>query len=228
MGGGGAVRCIPVDEVAPGIRRWTAPHPEWHPDVEWGREVASFALAVAGTLVLVDPLVPDGVWPRLDELAAENASVAALITVPYHVRSSEAVVERYGRKASVWGHPAVARRLRDASLLRPIEPGAALPTGARGFAIGSPRRQEMPLWFPSHRALAFGDAVVGVEGTLRVWEVADTAKRRAWYRNRFVPTLEPLIGLEIEHVLVTHGPPVVGGGRDALAQALGGDPWHYR
>jgi hypothetical protein len=217
-----------MDEIAPGILRWTAPHPEWQPDVEWGREVASFAFAVSETLVLVDPLVPEDVWPALDELAAERVSVAALITIPYHVRSSEEVLERYGRKASVWGHPAAARRLRDGSSLRPIEPGAALPGSAQAFAIGSPRRQEMPLWFPSHRALAFGDAVVGVDGKLRVWEVADTEKRRAWYRNRFVPTLEPLLQLETETVLVTHGPPIVGDGREALAHALAGEPWHYR
>ncbi len=78
------------------------------------------------------------------------------------------------------------------------------------------------------RWTAFGDTVAGVDGTLRVWEVADTDRRRAWYRERFVPSLEPLLALEIENVLVTHGPPVVGGGREALAEALAGDPWHYR
>jgi hypothetical protein len=218
-----------VDEIAPGIWRWTATHPEWQPDVEWAREVASFAFAVDETLVLVDPLVPDDVWPRLDELAAARASVAALITIPYHARSSEEVLVRYGAKASVWGHPAAARRMRDGSPLRPIEPGAPLPGSAEAFAIGSPRRQEMPLWFPSHRALAFGDTVVGVDGALRVWDwVDDSAKRKAWYRNRFIPTLEPLLALEIESVLVTHGPPVVGGGREALREALAADPWHYR
>jgi hypothetical protein len=114
-------------------------------------------------------------------------------------------------------------------VLRPIEPGAQLPGSAEAFAIGSPRRQEMPLWFPSHRALAFGDTVVGVDGALRVWDwETTTAKRRAWYRDRFVPSLEPLLQLEIESVLVTHGPPVVGGGREALRSALAADPWHYR
>jgi hypothetical protein len=219
-----------MEEITPGIWRWTAPHPEWRPDNEWGKEVASFAFAVADTLVLVDPLVADEVWPQLDELAAECASVAALITIPYHVRSSEDVVARYGGKASVWAHPAAARRLREGSILRPIEPGAPLPGSAQAFAIGSPRRQEMPLWFPSHRALAFGDAVVGVDGTLRVWawEVGENERRRAWYRDRFLPTLEPLLRLEPRSVLVTHGPPVVEGGRAALAEALATDPWQDR
>jgi hypothetical protein len=219
-----------VVEIAAGIWRWTATHPEWQPDVEWGHEVASFAVAVDETLVLVDPLVPEHVWPRLDELAAERANVATLITIPFHLRSGDDVLARYRAKASVWGHPAVAKRMRDGSSLRPIEPGTQLPGGAKAFAIGSPRRQEMPLWFPSHRALAFGDTVVGVDGALRVWmwEAVDSAKRRAWYRNRFVPTLEPLLALEPESVLATHGAPVVGGGRQALRDALAADPWHYR
>ena len=87
------------------------------------------------------------------------------------------MLARYGSKASVWGHPAVARRMRDGSALRPVGPDAALPGGAAALAIGSPRRQEQPLWFPSHRALAFGDAVVGVDGALRVWEVVDASFR---------------------------------------------------
>jgi hypothetical protein len=120
--------------------------------------------------------------------------------------------------------------MRNGSALRPLEPGAALPGGAEAFAIGSPRRQEQPLWFPSHRALAFGDAVVGVEGALRVWmwEVVDPPKQKAWYRGRFVPSLEPLLDLDVEHVLVTHGAPIVGGGREALREALAADPWDYR
>ncbi len=215
-----------MDEIAPGIWRWAAPHPEWRPDIDWGREVASFALVVDDTLVLVDPLVPDDVWPRVDELAAERASIAVMITIPFHVRSSDDVLARYGTKASVWAHPAVAKELRDRSALRPIVPGAPLPAGATAYAIG--RRQELPLWFPSHRALAFGDAIVGVDGSLRVWEKLEGPKRVEWYRTRYLPKLEPLLALETESVLVTHGPPVVGGGRDALRQALAADPWHYR
>jgi hypothetical protein len=212
-----------VDEIAPGIWRWSAPHPEWQPDVDWGREVASFALALDDTLVLVDPLVPDDVWPRLDELAEERAKVAALITIPFHLRSSEGVLARYGARASVWGHPAIAKKLRG---LRPIVPGAQLPGRAEAYVVH--RRQEMPLWFPSHRALAFGDAVVGVDGALRIWEVADSDVRMAWYRDRLVPRLEPLLALETESVLVTHGPPVVAGGREALREALAAEPWDYR
>jgi hypothetical protein len=212
-----------VDEIAPGIWRWTTPHPEWRPDADWGREVASYALTIDETLVLVDPLVPDDVWPRLDALAEERVTVAALTTMPFHLRSSEDVRARYGTKASVWGHPAAAKKLRG---LRPIVPGVPLPGNAEAHAIGW--RQELPLWFPSHRALAFGDAVVGVNGVLRVWATANSDQRLAWYRQRLVPRLEPLLALDTDAVLATHGTAVVGGGREALRRALAAEPWDYR
>ena len=40
--------------------------------------------------------------------------------------------------------------------------------------------------------------------------------RREWYEGASCPTLRPLLDLDFEHVLVTHGPPVIGGGRERL------------
>ncbi|HEU0024031.1 MAG TPA: hypothetical protein VFQ12_05350 [Thermoleophilaceae bacterium] len=91
-----------------------------------------------------------------------------------------------------------------------------------------PRRRETPLYLPSARALAFGDVVVGVDGDLRVWERMDGGKRREWYEERFLPTLRPLLELEVDHVLVTHGPPAIGDGGDLLRRALDAPPWDYR
>jgi glyoxylase-like metal-dependent hydrolase (beta-lactamase superfamily II) len=87
----------------------------------------------------------------------------------------------------------------------------------------------MPLRIASQRALVFGDAVVGTAEGLRVWEQIDGSERRErWYAERFLPTLEPLALLDIERVLVTHGPSVIRGGRRALRDALAQPPWHHR
>src|SRR3954468_15642554 len=85
------------ERIGPGLWRWTARHPEWHPG-EFGLEVASFALDAGGDLLLVDPLLPGddtAVLDLLDGLAADR-DVHVLITIGYHVRSAEAVCERYG------------------------------------------------------------------------------------------------------------------------------------
>jgi hypothetical protein len=214
-------------ELADGLWRWTARHAEWHPG-DWGAEVASFALDAGGAMLLVDPLLPDddgAVLERLDELAGGGGAVAILITIPYHTRSAEPLAERYD--AAIHGHPAVAKRLDDTRRLRPLDD---LPGEAGAHRIGKPRRYETPIHLPSHRALAFGDALVTTPaGELRIWEHerVDDARAR-WYRERFAPTLEPLLDLDLERILVTHGEPVLSDGRAALERALAARPWYHR
>jgi hypothetical protein len=219
---------MPVD-VAPGLWRWAARHPEWHPG-RFGAEVASFALEAGEELLLVDPLLPvedDGpVLDVLDRLAT-GRDVHVLITIGYHVRSAEPLSERYG--ARVWGPPNCASRLRDAGALRVLEPGVPGPAGVTAFAIGRPVRSERPLWLPSHNALAFGDAIVTTpDGELRLWAQHPLDdRRRRWYRDTFAPTLAPLLDLPVQRVLATHGAPVLDDGAAALRAALG-RPWFHR
>ena len=52
--------------------------------------------------------------------------------------------------------------------------------------------------------------------------------QREWYEKRFLPTLRPLAELDFDHVLVTHGPPVVGDGVERLRRGLAAPPWNYR
>jgi hypothetical protein len=219
------------DQLSDGLWRWTARHPEWHPG-EFGAEVASFALKAGDDALLIDPLLPPDPGPVLDLVdSLVGDRLAILITIPYHVRSSEELWRRYHRDAdcAIWGHPAAATRLQDRSGFRAIEPGDALPAGVSSYAIGKPRRHEMPFYIPSHRALAFGDAVVEVGGELKVWatDLIDEKKVR-FHRERFNPTLEPLLELDLERVLVTHGQPILSGGREALRRALRARPWHRR
>ena len=210
-----------MQELAPGLWRWTARHAEWHPG-EWGAEVASFAVDAGDAVLLVDPLLPDdgtAVLERLDALSA----TAIVITVPYHARSAEPLAERYD--VPIHGHPAVGKRLSDTSRLQPLDD---LPGGARAYPIGKPRRHETPVHLPSHRALAFGDAIVTTpEGDLRLWHTdrVDDARAR-WYRDRFVPTLQPLRELDLERILVTHGEPVLEHGSAALEDALTARAWY--
>jgi hypothetical protein len=232
-----------MQKLTDGLWRWTARHPEWHPG-EFGAEVASFAAKADGagggrsggdTLLLIDPLLPEqdeqaaaGVLEVLDGQVGDR--VAILISIPYHVRSSEELWRRYRKDAEVTihGHAASANRLDDKSAFREIEPATPLPGGVTAHTIGKPKRHEMPLHVPSHDALVFGDAVVEHDGALRVWATDKVdAKVERFYRERFNPTLEPLLELRAENVLVTHGQPVMGGGTEALRKALEAKPWYH-
>jgi len=221
-------------EIAPGLWRWTARHPQWHPG-EFGAEVACFAIRVrGGQALLVDPLLPadqpDEVLALLDALAADSRQLHVYITIPYHVRSTREIVERFGAgHVRVWGERRVARRLASDMQVTEPEPGAELPFGGRAFNIGRPRRAELPLWIEDHAALAFGDAIVTTpEGKLRVWSADRLDERRlAFYRERFAPTLEPLLELPAQRILVTHGAPVIGDGAAALRRAAAARPWYH-
>jgi hypothetical protein len=221
-----------MDELTEGLWRWTARHPEWHPG-EFGAEVASFA-ARAGddTTLLIDPLLPpdpSSVLAVIDETLTRR--LAILITIPYHVRSAEELWRRYKSSAetTIHGHPACAKRLGDQSAFHEIDTGEPLPAGVTAHPIGKPRRHETPLHLPSHEALVFGDAVAESGGRLVVWasEKVD-AKVERFYRERFNPTLEPLLELDFDTVLPTHGQPLMSGGKRALREALDAKPWYHR
>jgi glyoxylase-like metal-dependent hydrolase (beta-lactamase superfamily II) len=226
---GYAPAAVKPERVASGIWRWTARHPQWHPG-EFGAEVASFALEAGGDLLLLDPLLSaDDAQPLLDlldDLAADRA-VHALITIGYHVRSAEPLCERYGGR--VHGPRTCASRLRDPGLFSELELGRPGPGGVTAFPIGRPRRTERPLWFPSHSALAFGDALVATpDGDLRIWSQDPVDERRLrWYRERFAPTLDPLLELPAERILVAHGEAVLEHGAEALRAAVAAEPWYH-
>jgi hypothetical protein len=219
-----------MQKLTEGLWRWTARHPEWHPG-EFGAEVACFAAQAGDTTLLIDPLLPPEPEPVLETIDGTlGRRVAILITIPYHVRSAEELWRRYRKDAetTIHGHPACAKRLEDRSAFREIEPGVPLPAGVTAHRIGKPRRHETPLHLPSHRALVFGDAVAEVDGALKVWSTDRVdGKVKRFYRERFNPTLEPLLELPFDAVLPTHGRPVMAGGKRALRAGLDADPWYH-
>jgi hypothetical protein len=225
-----------MEQITGGIYRWTTPHPEYRARVE---QVSSYMLTHGGILALVDPLLPaDGsparktVLGRLDELVLHASRVEIFVTIPYHSRSAEPLYLRYAPRLTtrIWGHEKVRERFKDERTELQVIPRVDVGAVAKiaddevlAFAIGRPRRSEYPIYFPDHHALAFGDAVVGTEKGLRMWTLSSAGPQ--WYHDIFAPTLRPLLAHRIDHVLVTHGTPVLNEGRRALEECLADDPW---
>ncbi len=224
-----------MEELAAGIHRWTAPHPEYRTTAE---EVGSYALVAGTALLMVDPLVPSEEDERrapllaeLDLLAAAAARVELLVTIPYHTRSVEMLYERIAptRPTRIWGHANVRRRLSAETPLETVPMGAAGTAApiaggaAEACTIGRPRRSEHPVYVPELRAVVFGDAVVGTPHGLRLWNQS-SGTGADWYRDVFAPTLASLAERPVKHVLVTHGPPALGDGQRQLALCLASPP----
>ena len=188
-----------VERIEEGLWRWTGDHPDWSPEEEWPKAVGSVYVETPDAIVLVDPLIPPEDRERFLEaldrdVARTAAPVQILLTVEWHGRSTPELAERYG--ATVGGTPP-----------REVEPFRVEPV------------DETLWWLPAHGAIVAGDVLLGDEsGGVRVCP-------DSWLVGRSTPAeiralLHPLLELPVERVLVSHGEPVLEGGRDALAAAL--------
>ena len=203
-------------EIIEGLWRFEALHPEWteHEGGEdgWEQQVAWWAIATPHGLVLIDPLVDD--WDALDQLVADRGGCAGIVrTCHWHQRSVPDVASRYG--AEVW-----AKQQRDgrvpSAFDRAISDGDELFDELRVFDVE--RADEIAVWLPRQAALVFADAMLRTgAGDLRVCPESWTQPEGGPAKLRAL--LRALTVLPIEHVLVSHGPLVVGGGGASLRSA---------
>ncbi|HKQ59799.1 MAG TPA: hypothetical protein VJS92_00865 [Candidatus Polarisedimenticolaceae bacterium] len=231
-------------QLAPGLWRWTAPHPEWRPEKErpggWWRDVGCvFYEPRAGDgIVLIDPLAPPEpteeaarFWRNLDrDVARVGRPVAVLLGNFYHERSAQAVYDRYRERpgAMVWAHEAARYRL-SCELTHPFLPGQRLPGGVEAHPVAGFEEAEIVYYIGEHQTLVFADAVIGVgHGQLRVaprsWAPANDAAAER-YTQGFRRSLRALLDLTVDKVLVSHGQSVLRDARQALAEALDAPAW---
>jgi hypothetical protein len=197
-----------VEELRRGLWRWTTRHPDWEPEPEpespadWPAEVGSVAYEAPDAFLLIDPLVAaDETWTTLDERVERHGRpVVVLTTLKFHRRSRDEVVAHYGASTSR------ARR--------------NLPQGVETVRIRG--AGETMVWLPEHGVLVPGDRLLGDgRGGLRLcpesWlRYLQSGISAADLRD----ALRPLLDLPVELVLVSHGEPVLAGGRAALERTL--------
>jgi glyoxylase-like metal-dependent hydrolase (beta-lactamase superfamily II) len=190
-----------VDEVAPGLWRWTGLHPDWTPEEGgpdgWEQEVGSVYFEGPHTVVLFDPLIPPEDRERFLEALDRDVEragkpLAVLLTTESHGRSADELIGRYGGVRAPDG----------------------MPHGVE--AIATDWGGESLYWLPERHALVAGDVLLGDgRGGVRLpdsWLGDD--------RERVRGALQPLLDLPVERLLMAHGEPVLAQGRAALAGAL--------
>jgi len=197
-----------VQQLRPGLWRWTASHPEWNHAETWGPEVASTYAELPGSVVVIDPIVPaedeDRFWSALDgDVERAGRPLHVLLTVHWHERSVAAVLDRY--RATLW---------------RPEEQGE-LPAGVVAEVVKGSDWVEALFFLEPHRALVAGDLLVGKEGGVELPVDWFPKNEQEWVRETLRPELrERLSALPVELVLVSHGDPVLENGAAALERAL--------
>ena len=187
--------------IADGLWRWTAPHPNWE---NWpghereAREVGCVYYEAGDAAVLIDPLVPadeeDDFFRHLDaDVERRGLPVVILLTAGWHCRSADELSARY-----------------DARI------GGTLPQGVEEIAIDGADERQVAYFIQPHAALVVAEIFgVDIDGELYVGR--SPALERP---DELEASLDRLMKLPIERLLVSHGAPVLEDAKPRMAEAL--------
>jgi glyoxylase-like metal-dependent hydrolase (beta-lactamase superfamily II) len=207
-----------VRELRPGVWYWTARHPDWTPEEGgpegWDPEVTSYVYEAPEALVVFDPLSPS--WSDLDERVARLGPPNVLLTIYWHARSAQKILDRY-EGARVFAHENRLEQMRErVTLTDTFGEGDVLPAAVEAMTT---REGEALFWLAAHGALVAGDVLLGDErGGVRVCP-------DSWLGDKITPEdvrndLRPVLYRPLELILLAHGQPVVENAREALERAL--------
>jgi hypothetical protein len=187
--------------IAESLWRWTAVHPRWAywPNHEReSPEVGCVYYEADDASVLIDPLVPadeeDAFFRYLDaDVDRRGLPVVILLTAEWHRRSADELAERY-----------------DARI------GGALPEGVEEIPIEGADERQVAYFIRRHAALIpceiFG---VDIDGELYVGR--SPALKRP---DELEASLDRIMELPIERLLVSHGEPILANAKARMADAL--------
>jgi hypothetical protein len=187
--------------VADDLWRWTAVHPRWEnwPNHEReSPEVGCVYYEASDATVLIDPLVPAGeeadFFRHLDsDVERRGLPVVILLTAEWHRRSSDELAERY-----------------DARI------GGALPEGVEEIPIEGADERQVAYFIRPHAALVVAEIFgVDVDGALYV--APSPALTRP---EELQASLDRIMELPVERLLVSHGEPVLENAKTRMADAL--------
>jgi hypothetical protein len=205
-----------MEEVLPGVFHWTAVHPKIN------TEVSSYWLDEHG--VLFDPLVPpqEGL-----EWFAERAVAPRTIVLSnrHHYRQSDRFAERFGC-------PVLCNRLglhefSDGQAVEGFDVGDRLPGGVLACELDAICPDDTALLLSEARAVVIADGVVrggayGTGGPLGFVPDFLMDDPPATKRGLLDACARLLAEHDFEHLLLAHGGPVIGDGRELLVDLLYG------
>jgi hypothetical protein len=194
-----------VDEIVPGIWHWSGAHPRI--------KIVVHSYYLPEERTLIDPIAPA---EGLDWFEDHGAPTDVVLTNRHHFRSSGQFVERFG--VTVRCAREGVHEFTDGQQVEPFDVGDELRGGIVVHGVGAICPDETALYIPRLEALALADGAVRWEPGGPLAFVPDTfmdapEQTKAGLREAY----RRLVDLDFRHLLLAHGEPFVGDGREALA-----------
>jgi hypothetical protein len=193
-----------VDELAPGLWHWTAPHELIH------SEVSSYYLQ--DERVIIDPMLPEEGFAWFER---HTTPAHVLLTNRHHDRHAWRLREAYGCEVHCVDVGVYA--LEGRGPVTAFAFGDELPGGVVAHEVGALCPDETALHIPRHRALACADGVVrGFSGEELGFVPDSLMDQPVLTKQGLRDAYRGLLALDFDLLLLAHGRPVAPGGRDAL------------
>jgi len=198
-----------MKEILPGVLHWT----RLHPKIKF--EVSSYYLV--DERVLIDPLQPE---EGVDGFSTRPETI--LLTNRHHYRDSGQLRETFD--CSIHCVESGMHEFKQGEPVQAFSPGDPLPGGIQAIEIGVISPDETALFIPK------GDGIIALaDGAIRLGEgplgfvpeeyMGDNPEGiKTGLRQAF----RPLLDYDFDHLLLAHGPPQIGGGKNALREFVEG------
>ena len=196
---------MPTEQIAAGLWHWSARHEH--------TGVPAHSYYLEAERVLLDPMVPS---EGLEWFDADGTPEHILLTNRHHDRDAWELRNAFGCEVHCVRNGIY--ELEGRGPVTPFDFGDELPGGALAYEVDAICPDETALLIPAHRALACADGVVRWPGAgpglafVPDYLMDEPEQTKAGLRHAY----SALLDLDFDTLLLAHGDPVVGSGKDAL------------
>ncbi len=191
-----------MQEVLPAVFHWTREHPRI------GIEVSSYALA--DERVLIDPLIPEA---GLDAIPIEPRHI--LLTNRHHYRHSGVLAGHFNCK--IWCVEQGLHEFKQGEKVGAFRFGEKLPCGIEVVEIGAICPDDSALFIARNGGIfALADGLVRTTGPLSFVPDNYMGDDPEAVKQGLRASFRRLLERDFDHLLLAHGPPWIGGAKQAL------------
>ena len=195
-----------MEEVVPGIFHWTAVHPRI------GVEVGCHFVSGSGTAI--DPLLPDEGIEWFDDRVQR-----VVLSNRHHLRHAEQLAERYG--CPIVCHEAGLHEFEGGPEVEGFAFGDSVAADVTALEMDAICPEDTVLQIDADGGvLLFADSLInyGEVGFVPDYLIGDEPEG---VKERIRERATALAELDFTHLLFAHGAPLLGRGREALAEVAG-------